>query len=105
MALSRYSRSFSSTASVITVYKQVHASHKRPENPAARPEAGAMTNLEGKRDDQGKSGERTAKVIARAGLASRREAEAWIAAGRVAINGATITSPAINVGLADRVRV
>ncbi len=31
-------------------------------------------------------GERIAKVIARAGLASRREAEAWIAAGRVAVN-------------------
>ena len=32
-------------------------------------------------------GERIAKVIARAGLASRREAEAWIAAGRVSVNG------------------
>jgi 23S rRNA pseudouridine2605 synthase len=49
--------------------------------------------------------ERVAKVIARAGLASRREAEAWIAAGRVAINGTTITSPAVNVGAADRVSV
>ena len=49
--------------------------------------------------------ERVAKVIARAGLASRREAEAWIAAGRVAVNGATITSPALNVGGADRVSV
>jgi 23S rRNA pseudouridine2605 synthase len=49
--------------------------------------------------------ERVAKVIARAGLASRREAEAWIAAGRVAINNATITSPAVNVGAADRVSV
>jgi 23S rRNA pseudouridine2605 synthase len=49
--------------------------------------------------------ERVAKVIARAGLASRREAEAWIAAGRVAINNATITSPAVNVGSADRVSV
>jgi 23S rRNA pseudouridine2605 synthase len=39
-------------------------------------------------------GERIAKVIARAGLASRREAEAWIAAGRVAVNGAVISSPA-----------
>ena len=48
---------------------------------------------------------RVAKVIARAGLASRREAEAWIAAGRVAINNATITSPAVNVGAADRVSV
>ena len=39
-------------------------------------------------------------MIARAGLASRREAEAWIAAGRVAVNGAVIASPALNVGAA-----
>jgi 23S rRNA pseudouridine2605 synthase len=50
-------------------------------------------------------GERIAKVIARAGLASRREAEAWIAAGRVAVNGAKITSPALNVTAADRIAV
>jgi 23S rRNA pseudouridine2605 synthase len=48
-----------------------------------------------------KSGERIAKVIARAGLASRREAEAWIAAGRVAVNGAVIGSPALNVTADD----
>ena len=52
-----------------------------------------------------KSGERIAKVIARAGLASRREAEAWIAAGRVAVNGAVIASPALNVSPSDRVVV
>ena len=50
-------------------------------------------------------GERIAKVIARAGLASRREAEAWIAAGRVAVNGAKITSPALNVSPADKIVV
>jgi 23S rRNA pseudouridine2605 synthase len=50
-------------------------------------------------------GERIAKVMARAGLASRREAEAWIAAGRVAVNGAVIGSPALNVTAADRVTV
>ena len=49
--------------------------------------------------------ERIAKTIARAGLASRREAEAWIAAGRVAVNGTTITSPALNIGAGDRVSV
>jgi len=49
--------------------------------------------------------ERVAKAIARAGLASRREAEAWIAAGRVAVNGTTIASPAVNVGAGDRVSV
>src|SRR5499425_2894585 len=52
-----------------------------------------------------KAGERVAKVIARAGLASRREAEAWITAGRVAVNGKTIDSAALNVTPADRVTV
>jgi 23S rRNA pseudouridine2605 synthase len=51
------------------------------------------------------SGDRIAKVIARAGLASRREAEAWIAAGRVSVNGKTITSPALNVTARDRIAV
>ncbi len=43
--------------------------------------------------------------MARAGLCSRREAEAWIAAGRVSVNGRTIVSPALNVSPADRVEV
>src|SRR6516165_3887891 len=51
------------------------------------------------------SGERIAKVIARAGLCSRREAEAWIAAGRVAVNGEVIASPARNVTAGDRIAV
>jgi 23S rRNA pseudouridine2605 synthase len=50
-------------------------------------------------------GERIAKVIARAGLASRREAEAWIAAGRVSVNGAVIASPALNVKPSDQIAV
>ena len=52
-----------------------------------------------------KSGERIAKIMARAGLCSRREAEAWIAAGRVAVNGSVIASPALDVGARDRVTV
>ena len=56
-------------------------------------------------DPEHKSGERIAKVIARAGLASRREAEEWIAAGRVAVNGAVIDSPALNVTATDRISV
>ena len=54
---------------------------------------------------QHKPGERIAKVIARAGLASRREAEAWIVAGRVAVNGETIRSPALDVAARDRITV
>jgi len=55
--------------------------------------------------DAPERGERIAKAIARAGLASRREAEAWIAAGRVAVNGKVIDSAARNVTTADRVTV
>jgi len=52
-----------------------------------------------------KTGERIAKVLARAGVASRRGAEAMIAAGRVAVNGRVIDSPALNVTDADRIEL
>lgn len=55
--------------------------------------------------NQAKPGQRIAKVIARAGLGSRREAETWIAAGRVAVNGTTIASPATDVTGADRITI
>ncbi len=51
------------------------------------------------------AGDRIAKVIARAGLCSRREAENWIAQGRVAVNGTIVTSPALNVTARDRIAV
>jgi len=50
-------------------------------------------------------GERIAKRIARAGLCSRREAEGWITAGRVKVNGKKISSPALNVSEADAIAV
>uniref|UniRef100_UPI001E5CC7AB pseudouridine synthase n=1 Tax=Methylobacterium sp. Leaf118 TaxID=2876562 RepID=UPI001E5CC7AB len=50
-------------------------------------------------------GERIAKAIARAGIASRRDAEALIEAGRVSLNGQILTSPAINVTEADRITI
>ncbi len=49
--------------------------------------------------------ERIAKVIARAGVASRRDAEAMIAEGRVTLNGEVLTSPAVNVKKDDRITV
>ncbi|QEX20801.1 hypothetical protein FRZ61_07200 [Hypericibacter adhaerens] len=50
-------------------------------------------------------GERIAKRLARAGLCSRRDAERWIAEGRVAVDGKTLTSPALNVTAASRITV
>ncbi len=49
--------------------------------------------------------ERIAKVLARAGLCSRREAERWIAERRVAVNGTVLDSPAVTVGRDDAITV
>ncbi len=56
-------------------------------------------------ENEAPKGERIAKVMARAGLASRREAERMIAAGRVTVNGKRIDSPALNVTPADKIVV
>jgi 23S rRNA pseudouridine2605 synthase len=65
---------------------------KAPAKPAARPEKTT-------------EGERIAKVLSRAGIASRREAERLIELGEVTVNGKVITSPALNVTAADRITV
>jgi len=54
---------------------------------------------------ESRGGDRIAKVMARAGLCSRREAETWITEGRVKVNGQKITSPALNVTDRDDIRV
>ncbi len=51
------------------------------------------------------SGDRIAKVIARAGLASRRDAEAMVTELRVKVNGRTVSNVAMNVTPADRITV
>ena len=66
---------------------------KRP-GPAKKPHAAATGEAE-----------RIAKRLARAGVASRREAEAMIAAGRISVNGKVIDSPALNVGGSDKIEV
>ncbi len=53
--------------------------------------------------DNTPKGDRIAKVLARAGLASRRGAEALITAGRVSVNGKVIDSPALNVTASDKI--
>jgi 23S rRNA pseudouridine2605 synthase len=49
-------------------------------------------------DGENTTGDRIAKVIARAGVCSRRDAEKLIAEGRVSLDGEKVTTPAIRVG-------
>ena len=65
-----------------------------PFKPRARPAA-----------PEEEAGERIAKRLARAGIASRRDAEELIAAGRIRVNGAVLASPAFNVRQSDIILV
>lgn len=48
---------------------------------------------------------RIAQRIARSGLCSRRQAERWIANGRIALDGALVQKPAINVDPGDLITI
>lgn len=52
-----------------------------------------------------KTGERIAKIVSRAGLCSRRDAEEWITQGRVSVNGRVINSPALDITENDVVTI
>ena len=64
--------------------------------PLSKPAAGEPANA---------PPERIAKLLARVGLCSRRDAERWIAAGRVSVDGRVLTTPAVMVTAANDVRV
>ena len=55
--------------------------------------------------DKAFAGDRIAKVMARAGVCSRRDAEIWITEGRVSVNGRVLASPAVNVADSDRIEI
>jgi 23S rRNA pseudouridine2605 synthase len=64
-----------------------------------------MPRTEPKPDPAPDAPERIAKRLARAGIASRREAERMIAEGRVRVNGRRLDTPAVTVTAADRIEV
>jgi 23S rRNA pseudouridine2605 synthase len=83
-------------------------SPRRPASPKSAPGKPARPGAGGPKEaaaGDGPAGERIAKVLSRAGIASRREAERMIAAGQVTVNGTTITSAALNVTPSDRITV
>ncbi|WP_303829068.1 pseudouridine synthase [Asticcacaulis taihuensis] len=71
------------------------AAGKKPERPKKAP----------KKDDKIAAGERIAKVLARAGLASRREIERLIGLGKIAVNGRILETPAVLVKATDVITV
>ena len=78
----------------------VHDPHRtgaRPSGQARAPHADASPEVGGANSE----GARVAKMLARAGVASRREVERLIAAGRVALNGRVLTTPAVKVEPGD----
>jgi 23S rRNA pseudouridine2605 synthase len=73
---------------------------RKPERDVRSRDAAAATPEKPK-----KAGDRIAKLMARAGLCSRRDAEVWVREGRVSVNGRVITSPALDVTAQDTVLV
>ncbi|MBB4953866.1 23S rRNA pseudouridine2605 synthase [Agrobacterium vitis] len=55
--------------------------------------------------DEALKPERISKLLARAGIASRRDVERMIMEGRVAVNGKVLETPALNATMADRIEV
>ncbi|NNU39526.1 pseudouridine synthase [Rhizobium sophorae] len=74
------------------------ADGEKPAKPAAARAVAAETDGEAK-------AERISKVMARAGVASRRDIERMIMDGRVTLNGRVLETPVVNVTLADRIEV
>jgi len=64
-----------------------------------------MTDVKDKDNDNSERGDRIAKVLARLGVASRRDAEKLIAERRVVLNGETVLTPATFVKEGDRLEV
>ncbi|NLS17948.1 pseudouridine synthase [Rhizobium sp. P40RR-XXII] len=78
--------------------KQTKSDGAKPAKAAAVKAADETVTGDGK-------AERISKVMARAGVASRRDIERMILDGRVSLNGVLLDTPVVNVTLADKIEV
>ena len=79
---------------------------RRDDKDRAAPRPGRRERAEGPAETAGEAGsERIARRLARAGVSSRRDAEAMIADGRITLNGKVLDTPAVNVGANDRIEI
>src|SRR5262252_5935458 len=100
-------RTASSRVSKTRAAASASASSGIPNSRSTRPIAGSSEPLSKplRGEPAGSPPERIAKLLARVGLCSRRDAERWIAAGRVSVDGRVLTTPAVTVSAANDVRV
>ncbi|WP_064706251.1 pseudouridine synthase [Rhizobium bangladeshense] len=76
-----------------------------PKAGGAKPAKAAAARTAAAETDSETKAERISKVMARAGVASRRDIERMIMEGRVTLNGTVLETPVVNVTLADRIEV
>ncbi|WP_064710877.1 pseudouridine synthase [Rhizobium bangladeshense] len=76
-----------------------------PKAGGAKPAKAAAARPAAAETDSETKAERISKVMARAGVASRRDIERMIMEGRVTLNGTVLETPVVNVTLADRIEV
>ncbi len=81
--------------------KSANKENKRTANKSAAKAEDVSNAVSTEKETQ----ERIAKRMARAGLCSRRQAEAWILDGRVKVNNKLLTTPAFTVSERDKVEV
>lgn len=79
------------------------AAASKPGSPKKR--TGQKTPSKAEKGSEVEPGERINRYLATCGLCSRREADRWIAEGRVALNGKKIEQPGVKIGRSDVVAV
>ncbi|TCR91272.1 23S rRNA pseudouridine2605 synthase [Rhizobium sp. BK376] len=82
--------------------KQTKPAAKRGDDKPVKTASAKVAAVE---TEGGEKAERISKVMARAGVASRRDIERMIMEGRVRLNGVLLDSPVVNVTLTDKIEV